>query len=37
MERFRNTKIPFQWIPEEIRIQYNLYSLFEPDSYVYCE
>ena len=27
----------FRWIPEEIHIQYNLYSLVEPDGYIYCE
>jgi hypothetical protein len=30
-------KIPFRWIPEEVRIQYKLYDLVEPDGYVYCE
>ena len=37
MERFEYIKIPFFWIPEEIHTQYNLYSLVEPDGYVYCE
>ena len=37
MERFKYIKITFRWIPEEIRTQYNLYSLMEPDGYVYCE
>ena len=36
MERFEYIK-KILWIPEEIRTQYNLYSLVEPDSYVYCE
>ena len=37
MKGFEYIKIPFRWIPEEIRIQNNLYSLVEPDGYVYCE
>ena len=37
MERFGYIKIPFRWIPEELRTQYNIYSLVEPDSYVYYE
>ena len=28
-------KITFRWITEEILIQYNLYSIFEPDGCVY--
>jgi len=30
-------KIPFRWMPEEIRSQYNLYSLVDDNGYVYCE
>ena len=37
MERFEYIKIPFRWIPKEIFTQYNIYSLVEPDVYVYCE
>ena len=37
MERFKYIKIPFLWIPEEIRTRYNLYSLVEPDGYFCCE
>ena len=37
MERFEYIKIYFHWIPEEICIQYNLYSLVEPDGSMYCE
>ena len=37
MKTFEYIKIPFRWIPEEIRQQYNLYDLVEPDGYVYCE
>ena len=37
MERFKYIKISFHWITKEIRTQYNLYSIVEPDSYVYCE
>ena len=37
MDRFEYIKIPFKWIPEEIRQQYNLYDIVEPDGYVYCE
>ena len=37
MERFEYIKVPFHWIPEEIRTHYNIYSLEEPDSYVYYE
>ena len=37
MERFGYIKIPFLWIPEEIRTQYNIYSLVEPDGYIYYE
>jgi hypothetical protein len=37
MDRFEYIKIPFKWIPEEIRQQYNLYDIVKPDGYVYCE
>ena len=37
MKTFEYIKIPFRWIPEEIRQQYNIYDLVEPDGYVYCE
>ena len=37
MERFEYIKTPFRWILEEILTQYNLYSLVEPDGYVYFE
>ena len=37
MKRFEYIKIPLRWIPEETRIQNKLYSLVEPDGYVYCE
>ena len=37
MERFEFIKINFRWIPEEKLIQYNIYSLVEPDGYVYYE
>ena len=37
MECFEYTKINFRSIPEEIRTQYNLYSLVEPDVFVHCK
>ena len=37
MEPFKYIKISFLCITEEILIQYNTYSLVEPDGYVYCE
>ena len=37
MEYFEYIKINFFWIIKGIHIQYNLYSLVEPDCYVYCE
>ena len=37
MERFEYIKIPFFCIYKEIRIQYYLYSIVEPDGYVYFE
>ena len=37
MERFEYIKITFLWIPKEIRIQYNLYSLVDSDWNIYCE
>ena len=37
MECFEYIKMPFRWIPKEIRIQYSLYSLVEPDGYVYLK
>jgi len=30
-------KIPFRWMLEVIRLQYNLYSLVDDNGYVYCE
>jgi hypothetical protein len=37
MDVYEYIKIPFRWFPEEIRLQYGLYALVEPDGYVYCE
>ena len=37
MEHFKYIEILFRCIPEEIRTQYNLYSLVEPDRYVHFE
>ena len=37
MAIYEYIKIPFRWIPEEIRLQYNLYSLVDDHGYVYCE
>ena len=37
MEHFGYIKIPFLWIPKEIRTQYNLYYLVKPYGCVYCE
>ena len=37
MECFEYIKIPFRWIPKEIRTQYNTYHFVEPDGYVYCK
>ena len=37
IERFEYIKIPFHWILEDICIQYNLFSLVEPDGYMYCK
>jgi len=37
MTIYEYIKIPFRWIPEEIRLQYNLYSLVDDHGYVYCE
>ncbi len=37
MDRYEYLKILYSMIPEEIRLQYNLADLVEPDGYVYCE
>ena len=37
MDEYEYMKLPFHIIPEEIRIQYNLYNLVEPDGCVYIE
>ena len=37
MDEFEYIKIPYRWIPEEIRKQYKLADLVEPDGTVYCE
>ena len=37
MATFEYMRIPFRWIPEEIRLQYNLYDLVENDGYIYVE
>ena len=38
MDEYEYIRIPYRWIPEEIRKQYNLQEDFvEPDGYVYCE
>ena len=37
MERYVSIKIPFRWIPEEIRIQYKWHDLVKPEGYVYCK
>ena len=37
MSEYEYIRIPFKWIPEEIRQQYGLYDKVSPDNYVYCE
>ena len=37
MDEYEYIKIPYRWIPEEIRKQYKLADLVEPDGTVYCE
>ena len=37
MDEYEYIRIPYKWIPEEIRKQYNLQDFVEPDGYVYCE
>ena len=37
MSEYEYIRIPFKWIPEEIRLQYGLYDKVSSDGYVYCE
>ena len=37
MSEYEYIRIPFKWIPEEIRCQYSLYDKVSTDNYVYCE
>jgi hypothetical protein len=37
MGRYEYIKIHYRMIPEEIRQQYHLTELVDPDGYVYCE
>lgn len=37
MDNYEYMKLPLHIIPEEIRVQYNLYNLVESDGYVYIE
>ena len=37
MSEYEYIRIPFKWIPEEIRHQYGLYEKVSTDNHVYCE